>query len=244
MPVQRFNLPVAPLNDTTFFRNRLRQSLGGFQSGVSPLETPEFRERKSNTSFTFSSFLDFAGIPRQNPGISRQKSLISMVSRDIPNFLAPTPSRGRPLPKREISGLESLGLCSFFVAENFARSLGKTRMPQQKISRMQRLGLQTPRPATEPRKLGRNPETSKVHFKVRKMPFWTPRKNGPKSQLKCPKSPFFCLFIVPKRGFLDILVDFRPILSRGPKWHISDFKMHFWGFGGLGLCSRSGRLQV
>ena len=39
---------------------------------------------------------------------------------------------------------------------------------------------------TEPR----NPETPKVHFKVRKMPFSTPRKKGPKSQLKCPKSPF------------------------------------------------------
>ena len=38
-------------------------------------------------------------------GISRQKSLISLVSRDVPNFLAPTPSCGRPLPLRKISGL-------------------------------------------------------------------------------------------------------------------------------------------
>ena len=44
--------------------------------------------------------------------------------------------------------------------------------------------LQKARPATEPR----NPETRKVHFKVRKMPFRTPPKNGPKSQLKCPKT--------------------------------------------------------
>ena len=44
------------------------------------------------------------------------------------------------------------------------------------------------------------PRNPKVHFKVRKMPFSTPRKNG--------------IF--------------------------SDFKMHFWGFGVPGLCSRSG----
>ena len=47
--------------------------------------------------------------------------------------------------------------------------------------------LQSPGPPAEPR----NPGTPKVHFKVRKMPFSTPRKKGPKSQLKCPKSPFW-----------------------------------------------------
>ena len=35
------------------------------------------------------------------------------VSRDIPNFLAPTPSRGRPPPHPKISGPKSLGLGSF-----------------------------------------------------------------------------------------------------------------------------------
>ena len=54
---------------------------------------------------------------RQNPGISRQKSLIPWVSRDIPNFLAPTLSRGRPLLYRKISGPKCLGLGSFFVPE-------------------------------------------------------------------------------------------------------------------------------
>ena len=45
-------------------------------------------------------------------------------------------------------------------------------------------GLQSPRPATEPR----IPETLEVHFKVGKMSFVTPpRKNGPKSQIKYPK---------------------------------------------------------
>ena len=77
---------------------------------VTPLTT--FRGQKLNTIF-FSTFSGTAGYPSKIPGISRQKNLIPLVSRDIPNFLAPTPSRGRPLPHRKISGLESLGLCSF-----------------------------------------------------------------------------------------------------------------------------------
>ena len=51
------------------------------------------------------------------PRRSRPISLISLVSRDMPNFLAPTPSRGRPLPHRKISGLKSLGLGSFSVSD-------------------------------------------------------------------------------------------------------------------------------
>ena len=76
-----------------------------------------YRERKLNTNFFFSNFSGTAGISRQNPGISRPKSLISLVSRDIPNFLAPTRARGRPLPHWKISRLKSLGLCSFFVPD-------------------------------------------------------------------------------------------------------------------------------
>ena len=45
--------------------------------------------RELNTNFFFSNFSGTPGISRQNPGISRQKSLISLVSRDILNFLAP-----------------------------------------------------------------------------------------------------------------------------------------------------------
>ena len=60
----------------------------------------ELRGRKLNTNFSFSNFSGTAGISRQNPGISRPKSVISLVSRGIPNFLAPTPSRGRPPPHR------------------------------------------------------------------------------------------------------------------------------------------------
>ena len=42
-------------------------------------------------------FGHFRDIPAKSRDIS-PKSLISLVSRDISNFLAPTPSRGRPLP--------------------------------------------------------------------------------------------------------------------------------------------------
>ena len=75
------------------------------------------RGQKLNPNILFSNFSGASGISRQNPGISRQKSLIPWVSRDIPNFLAPTPSRGRPPPHRKISGLKNLGLGSFFVPE-------------------------------------------------------------------------------------------------------------------------------
>ena len=76
-----------------------------------------FRGQKLNPNIFFSNFSGASGISRQNPGISRQKSLIPWVSRDIPNFLAPTPSRGRPPPHQKISGLKSLGLGSFFVPD-------------------------------------------------------------------------------------------------------------------------------
>ena len=75
------------------------------------------RERKLNTNFFFSNFSGTSGISRQIPGISRQKSLISLVSRDISNFSAPTPSCGRPPPHPKKSGPKSLGLGSFFVPE-------------------------------------------------------------------------------------------------------------------------------
>ena len=56
------------------------------------------RGPKLNTNFFFSNFSGTPGISQQNPGISRQKSLISLVSRGIPNFLAPIRSCGRPPP--------------------------------------------------------------------------------------------------------------------------------------------------
>ena len=79
---------------------------------------PLFRGQKLNTNFCFSNFSGTSGISRQHPGISRQESLISLVSRDISNFLAPTPSHGRPPPHPQISGPKSLGLGSFFVPDS------------------------------------------------------------------------------------------------------------------------------
>ena len=75
------------------------------------------RERKLNPNFFFSNFSGTSGISRQNPGISRPKSLISLVSRDVSNFLAPARSRGRPLPNWIISGPKSVGLGSFFLPD-------------------------------------------------------------------------------------------------------------------------------
>ena len=75
------------------------------------------RGQKLNPNIFFSNFSGASGISRQIAGISRQKSLIPWVPRDIPNFLAPTPSPGRPPPHQKISGLKSLGLGSFFVPE-------------------------------------------------------------------------------------------------------------------------------
>ena len=86
-----------------------------------------FRERKLNTNFFFSNFSGAPGISRQNPGISRTKSLISLASRDVSNFLAPTRSRGRPLPHWKISGPKSLGLGSFFLPDP---SLCKAKMAE------------------------------------------------------------------------------------------------------------------
>ena len=83
---------------------------GGARKGI-------FRGRELNPNIFFSNFSGASGISRQNPGISRQRSLIPWVSRDVPNFSAPTPSRGRPPPHQKISGLKSLGLGSFFVPE-------------------------------------------------------------------------------------------------------------------------------
>ena len=75
------------------------------------------RGQKLNPNIFFSNFSGASGTSRQNPGISRQKSLISLVSRDVSNFLAPTRSRGRPLPHWKISGPKSLGLGSFFLPD-------------------------------------------------------------------------------------------------------------------------------
>ena len=54
--------------------------------------------QKLNTNLFFSNSSGTPGISRQNPGISRPKSLISLVSRDISNFLAPPVHVEDPYP--------------------------------------------------------------------------------------------------------------------------------------------------
>ena len=44
-------------------------------------------------------------------------------------------------------------------------------------------------------------EFQKVHFKIRKMPFWPPKKMAPKSQLNGPKTPEKSILNAPKRHF-------------------------------------------
>ena len=75
------------------------------------------RGQKLSTDLFFSNFSGTAGISRQNPGISRPESLVCLVSRDILDFLATTPSCGRSPPHRKISGPKNFGLCSFFLPD-------------------------------------------------------------------------------------------------------------------------------
>ena len=60
----------------------------------------EHRERKLNTTFFSQTFRAPPGYSGKNPGISCQKVWFPWVSKDIPNFLAPTRSRGRLPPDR------------------------------------------------------------------------------------------------------------------------------------------------
>ena len=82
-----------PLPALTFCKKGLVQR--GFANQV--------RERKLNPNFFFLNFSGTPGISRQNPGISHQKSLISLVSRGIPNCLAPHPFVWKtPTPPEDI----------------------------------------------------------------------------------------------------------------------------------------------
>ena len=56
------------------------------------------------------TFRALSGYPGKNPGISRPIVSFPWVSKDIPSFLAPTPSHGAPPPTRRYSDQKSLGL--------------------------------------------------------------------------------------------------------------------------------------
>ena len=102
---------VAPGVDTEFpYRVRI------VDRGVD-CRDPVCRHRFRFLDFFSQTFRAPPGYPGKIPGYPAQKSLISLVSRDVSNFLAPTRSRGRPLPHWKISGPRSLGLGSFSVPE-------------------------------------------------------------------------------------------------------------------------------
>ena len=131
-------------------------AVSGVCAGVLEENCGKVRGQKLNPNIFFSNFSGaFGGISRQNPGISRQKSLIPWVSRDIPNFLAPTPSRGRPPPHQKISGLKSLGLGSFSAPEFKSReNCWKNFPPNREM--LQILRFRAPGKANLPGTLGRH----------------------------------------------------------------------------------------
>ena len=55
-------------------------------------------------------------IPAKIPGYPAKK--FGFPVKDIPNFLAPTPSHGKPLPHPKMSGPRSLGLGSIFFPDS------------------------------------------------------------------------------------------------------------------------------
>ena len=77
---------------------------------------------KSWTQTIFRNFSGTAGTSQQNPGVSRPRSLVSLVSRHMPDFWPPALQVEDPHPHRKISGPKSLSLCSFFLPD-FCRLL-------------------------------------------------------------------------------------------------------------------------
>ena len=65
------------------------------------------------------------------------------------------------------------------------------------------------------------PETPKLHFKVPKMPFWTPPpKDGPqKSIIKRDKIPLLHILIPQKWTVGTFYLTFGAVFPGGPKWH-------------------------
>ena len=66
------------------------------------------------------------GYPSKNPGISRKKVWFPWVSKDIPNFLARTPSRGRPPPHPKILFFLMYGVVTL-LGDRFLSSAGTGR---------------------------------------------------------------------------------------------------------------------
>ena len=101
-------------NRRAYFCKSMAIEMGGVSRYFSKV-----REPKLNPNFFSQTFRALPGYPGKIPGYPAKKVWFPWISRGIPNFLAPTPSCGRPLPHQKISGLKSLGLGSFFVPEKY-----------------------------------------------------------------------------------------------------------------------------
>ena len=102
------------------------------------------------------------------------------------------------------------------------------------------LGLQMPRPATEPR----NPETPKPQkciLKSKQCHFGPPRKMAPKSIIKCPKSLFWGVKMSQNGLFGHFIWGFGAIFSGGSKWQTLKCTFGVSGFrgsvAGRGVCN-------
>ena len=100
------------------------------------------------------------------------------------------------------------------------------------------------RPNLSPQHLNLGQQDTKVANALTCYRSFDPPQKWAQKSIKMSKKSLFGELNGPKRDFLDILIDFWAHFSGGVENGIfSDFKMHFWGFGVPGLCSRSGRLQ-
>ena len=79
----------------------------------------------------------------------------------------------------------------------------------RRLSATEHISVLSAGPPTEPR----NAKTPKVHFRVRKMPFWTPQEKWAQQSIKMSKSPFFDNS--PGMDFLDLIDFWAHFFARG-----------------------------
>ena len=189
-----------------------------------PMCTLKCRDQRLNTNFFFSNFSGTPGIyPSRNPGTSRQRLWFPWLSRDMPNFSAPTPSRGRPPPDRKISGPKSLASCSFSCLKMPGHSRPKSIPGQRSNHTFETYQILRVRPPGIEWENGPKPENGKKNWpkKLAHGPKWP--KNGEKNGKNAPKSNFSpCLgHCVPISGGgpFSIFRPFFPIFGFRPVFH-------------------------
>ena len=124
-------------NFTTFFTARkeichLELTLGASSPKIHDSDCIS-RERKLNTNFFFSNFSGTPGMSRQNPRISRQKVWLPWVSKNIPNFLAPTLHVEAPHPTRRFPD-QKVWVWVPFASLNIASMIRSAQLPHYPLS--------------------------------------------------------------------------------------------------------------